>query len=157
MTSSQPAAPATLVAPAAEIPSDRRSATSRPLRWWIALAVAAAWILSLAALAWLTANPVTLNRDQILRSTRVVTARVIDAAGTCEVERQWTSGPKLSSLSVGNLEQTGAEVGARYILPLIPSARNQFQVTPLRHEGPLLIYPATAEAERQLQEILAEK
>lgn len=122
----------------------------------IAVALALVWVGTLAWLAITQANPVTLNRDQVLRAELVVSARIDDIErGACTVEQQWGDDEPLSSISVANLRQTAAENGRAYILPLQHSRSDGFDVVeahlPTR---PFLVYPATDDALRQLQQLL---
>jgi hypothetical protein len=122
---------------------------------WLPLAVAGLWVAALAVLALTTANPVVLNWAQLRAARYIVTARVIDVAtGRCEVQQQWTAGERLTTITVRNLAETGAEGGQVYLLPLVPAAGGEFDVapTPLPKNRPL-VYPATPEAIRQLREL----
>jgi hypothetical protein len=107
-------------------------------------------------LAFTQANPVTLNRGQILRADVIVTARIDDfAEGACTVERQWRDGGPLGSITVANLGETAAEQGRTYILPLVQSRSGSYEVVAARlPTHPCLVYPATDEALQQLQQLL---
>ena len=66
----------------------------------IAVALALVWVGTLAWLAITQANPVTLNRDQVLRAELVVSARIDDIErGACTVEQQWGDDEPLSSIA----------------------------------------------------------
>ena len=123
----------------------------------IAIGLAIVWVGVLIALVARTANPVTLNRDQILRSHVIVEARVVDSTtGECEVVRAWPAAFPLRTITVRELTTTGAKLDQTYVLPLI-SIRDDFEITPTRlPNGVRLIYPATPEAVRQLEAILAQ-
>jgi hypothetical protein len=121
-----------------------------------ALVVAVTWWVALSLLAVLTANPVTLNRKQILGSQYVVTAVVDDAAaGRVTVEKEWKTGFNVGSRTIGGLEQSGARAGVRYIIPLTVTSEGGLAITmaPAPLNRPL-IYPAGAEALKQLEQVL---
>jgi hypothetical protein len=135
----------------------------------VAAIVTAVWLLALMGLAAGTANPVTVNRHQIEIADLVVTGRVLDRdRGDVMVERTWKGNAPAEQLRVANLAQTLAEPQGVYILPLSPEDGNEFVVTPARRRrdalelddlgpdigGPLLVYPATAEAVEQLEQAL---
>ena len=51
--------------------------------------IALAWPAALAVLVLTTANPVTLNRRQVLQADAVVSARIVDSnAGACRIGKQ---------------------------------------------------------------------
>jgi hypothetical protein len=123
-----------------------------------ALAVAAIWWIALAALAIFTANPVTLNREQIFRSDYVVTGTLTDAgSGTLDVSKEWKQNGLTGTISVDLLKEAGADRGQTYIIPLENNRDGSFQVTRSRmpDEAPL-IYPATSDADGQLSRLLSE-
>ncbi|MGE3315539.1 MAG: hypothetical protein AB7O26_10525 [Planctomycetaceae bacterium] len=128
------------------------------LRWHIALSIAAIWIVSLILLASFTANPITLNRDQVLRSEVVITGKVDDPRQMLvKVERVWRGELSLAEVHIENLPATGARAGGSYLFPLSieRSAGRKYRVTEslLPNAAPL-IYPATSESEEQLTGIL---
>lgn len=122
----------------------------------MAVGIGTVWLLALAVLTAATANPVTLNREQILRSAVVVQARVDDLqSGTCAVLDAW--GPDLVGefIRIHNLADTPARNGGEYLLPLSSAGPEDWNVTPTRlPHAPPLIYPATDQAREQLQRIL---
>lgn len=127
-------------------------------RWHIAAAVALLWIAGLILLAVFTANPVTLNRDQVLRSEAVITGQVVDAAQSLvKVERVWRGDKIGPEIRVENLSVTGARGGDSYIFPLSieRSDGRKYRVTEslLPNAAPL-IYPATPESAEMLSKIL---
>jgi hypothetical protein len=120
--------------------------------------LAGSWWASLAAMALLTSNPVTLNRLQIRESQLVVSGTVQDLAkGTVTVEQEWKVATNAKTLSVSNLAQTAAREGETYLLPLSRNDAESYRITPaLLPNGGLLIYPAVPEALEQLRTLLAE-
>ena len=152
--SSPPAAESSPKGPhAAPVGGSRGSRRGLSLLFGIALL----WWLMLAALAALTANPVTLNVEQIRRADYVVTAKISDQrAGVLVVEKEWKRGADFKQVAARNLALTSAKPGRRYLVPLSRTGADEYQVTPteLPDRTPL-IYPATEEARSQLSAILA--
>jgi hypothetical protein len=121
----------------------------------IATLVSLVWLLALAVLSFTTANPVTLNRAQILASTDVLTAVVEDVQqGIVRVERSWRNRVTEQSLSVTNLRTSAATVGLRLLIPVVRD-NGDWQVTPSPFsERGAAVYPAMPDAERQLESLL---
>jgi len=110
-------------------------------------------------MAWLTANPVTLNRDQILRADFVVTGKVESDphAGEVSISRAWTKNGPSGTIHVENLEDTQARRGQTYLMPL-SRASTGYKVTEARLDNSAaLIYPDTPAAVEQLKAILGER
>ena len=122
----------------------------------LASAGAACWIVGLITLAIATANPVTLNSEQIQHSQFIVTAtrKTVDGA-ILVVQTEWKHGQDLGEITIGNLDQVKMPTGSEFLVPLIRTASDRFVITPtsLPNEIPL-IYPATEEATQQLQALL---
>ncbi len=128
--------------------------------------LACLWIVALAVLAAFTANPVTLNQDQIRRSGFIVTATVVDLeTSRVLIDQEWRGGALQGEIVVRNLRETSAESRRKYILPLSRAndGKDEFVVTgslvPVSASEPEkkkpLIYPADDDAIGQLKEILA--
>ncbi len=124
-------------------------------RWFVlAACLAGLWVLGLGVLSFLTANPVTLNRDQILEATDVVTAVVIVAEYRVRIEKSWKDVVHEDELELVNLIETRSSFGDRLLIP-VTSSRKGWQVTLSKLPGePPLVYPATEESERQLRQLL---
>lgn len=140
-------------------------ATLAARRRWFAIAaiLVAAWWVVLIGLAAFTANPVTLNRQQVLRAARtgsIVTAEVRDAkAGKVKVLRDWTKGGSGEELIVAGLADSGARDGKTYILPLTTdtlSGRLRIAPAPGPSKTPP-VYPASDSAVEQLTAILGKR
>jgi hypothetical protein len=136
-------------------PSD---APSRPRRgpFVCAAALTVVWCAILIVMAWRTANPVSLNRDQILRADLVVTGTVESepAIGEVSVTREWKKNGLKGTIHVENLEDAKARRGATYLIPLSPSSAG-YRVTEARLDNSAPhIYPATRAAIEQLEAIL---
>jgi hypothetical protein len=122
----------------------------------IAALLAAAWMVAILLLAHYTANPVTLNREQILESPFVVTGTVVGdpARGHVSVEREWKKQALSGTIDVANLSATGAKMGLTYIIPLSKPDQS-LQVTEAPNSnGTALVYPATLEGLDQLKSIV---
>lgn len=140
------------------LPKSEVSTSRARSRWLAALTVAFLWIAGLALLAIFTANPITLNRDQILRSEIVLRGTVLDTTQSrVKVDQTWKGSDVPIELRVENLAETGARVQQSYLLPLSVARgdRRTYRVTEsLLPNGAPLIYPATPEAEAMLGELL---
>jgi len=121
----------------------------------VAAVTVATWMILLLLLSVTTANPVTLNRDQIIDSTDVVTALVGDPqSGVIQIQQSWKSVVTESELKVADLAALSVTKGDRFIIPVLRN-KDVWQVTPSKlPKNPRLIYPASDEAERQLKSIL---
>lgn len=122
----------------------------------IAAVLAAVWIVALLVLAHYTANPVMLNREQILDAPYVVTGTVTGdpASGHVSVDREWKRQALSGTISVANLSATGAKAAGTYIIPLSkPDATLQVTEAP-NSNGIPLIYPASPAALDQLKAIV---
>jgi hypothetical protein len=153
--------PTAKTSPAESPGSDGRNATAgiSPRRAVLvaALILAGLWIVGLVVLAAVSANPVTINQKQIRDSDLIVTAKQsTDNPSKLVVTKEWIQGDDLGTIQVTNLEQTRIVPGEEFFVPLKRMAKGRFQVTPTPpslNEAPL-IYPATAEAQSQLESIL---
>jgi hypothetical protein len=143
---------AAAVRPDSPAPPSRRSR----LFLIIATVLAAGWGIGLALLALFTANPVMLNREQILGSRYVVTGTVVGepSSGRVSVEREWKKSALVGAIAVENLAAAGARKGITYVIPL-SRPDDAFRVTEAPFAGGApLIYPATPDTIQQLQAIL---
>jgi len=145
--------------------SSTETVNSQPARgpaWLlIALAVGCGWLLLLAVLALWTANPATLNRQQILQSEAIVEVEILDpAAGQVEIEGVLRQRPA-ASLKAGEeirvpLHGDHWEVGEHRFLPLIHTENGEWSVTPTAlPKTPLLDYPADAELKQDILDVSA--
>ncbi len=137
---------------------DNASPRTRPyVQSWFALAASLVglWVIGLGLLSYLTANPVTLNRDQILDATDVLTAVVEDVeVGRVRVEKSWKNAVLDEQLTLINLRETKPASHHGLIIPVTLTG-NGWQITPSKlPREPPLIYPATEESERQLRHLL---
>lgn len=141
------------------------SQKSRWIAFWFVLAIGVAWWLTLSWLVVKTANPVTLNRLQVLTADVVVVAELVDVASGKLTVIETYHGEKLpdsSELYLPELRSAKLKAGDRLLLPLSKnstsggSPANAFSITPnLIESGKPLFYPANDEAILQLQELLA--
>lgn len=116
------------------------------------------WFVALVTLALQSADPVTLNRDQIRQADIVVEATIENIeAGRCRIEQTWPAGPFDETITVGGLADLAVSAGQTWLLPLARQEHgNRFHI--VKSSPPLsapLIYPATDESRRQLAAILA--
>lgn len=125
-------------------------------RWFVlAASFTGLWVLGLGVLSFLTANPVTLNRDQILEATDVLTAVIDDAKdGHVRVEKSWKGKVFDERLTLSNLSETNPVANQRLLIPVTFAPPN-WLVTPSKlPREPPLVYPVTEESERQLRHLL---
>lgn len=123
---------------------------------WIAVAAAALWLATLGGLALFTANPITLNVEQIRASRYVVTGRLAER-NVVVVERQWKGEELPPEFQLQNVSKTPLKPGRAYVVPLSRTTSGALKVTETALPGdPPLVYPATQEAVAQLTAILAQ-
>ena len=145
------------------------SATGRTSsRRRLAIALMMTWIIGLIGLAFWTANPVTLNVDQLLlaRATGVVVmASVVDASKeVCKVEEVMTQAVGVPvdvtvghEIVVKSLGHSGAKTGDRVILPLLVGEQgDQLQIAPTRFRT-TPSYPATPELVEEVKHVIERK
>ncbi|HWL08014.1 MAG TPA: hypothetical protein VNQ76_06410 [Planctomicrobium sp.] len=140
--------------PAVVIPRSRLPA-------FLVIGLAMAWGLVLLLLTLFTANPVTLNRGQILESQWVIVGKVTGADKVVKSDPAHWPFQDRDEIRIDNLKDTGALIGEIYLIPLIPLIGKEglvpgsYLVTPTRlPEFPPLIYPMSPDAEQQLQKII---
>lgn len=121
----------------------------------IAALLAATWMVLLLVLSVTSANPVTLNRDQIIEATDVLTVLIKDRQrGEVQVEKSWKSELSDNELAVTDIASMGVVSGERFIIPVTREG-GKWQIMPSKlPNNARLIYPASPEAERQLKSIL---
>lgn len=118
----------------------------------------AGWFAFLALLAVFTANPVTLNRQQLLDAD-VVVLGVADGEPVNDVAMfsvyRILAGQAPKHLRLANVSSKRVQSGGRYILPL-RNLDGKYAVapTPPAYQSAPLIYPATDEAIRAAEQIL---
>ena len=112
-------------------------------------------MFALGALSFLSANPITLNRDQILDATDVLTVVVEDVtAGDVRVEKSWKDAVNDQRITLLNLRATKTDSRQRLLIPVTRSDKG-WQITSSKlPQEPPLVYPATEESERQLELLL---
>ena len=138
----------------AEPPAGR---TRNAIWFWAATIVAITWLLTLAVLAVLTANPITINRAQILSSDALAVGRVtnVSARGIAEIEIEevLAGGTVPPTIQLARTADVLA-VGRTYLLPL-QRVSSGWEVTPAptRAEETYLVYPAGQEVIRHAAEL----
>jgi hypothetical protein len=133
----------------------------------LVFSAAVLWILFLGGLALWTANPVTLNRDQI-RVARltgaVIVGQVVNTkTGQVKVEEILASAEKLPveitvgrEISTESLADAGLKDGEHAVLPLIILPAGELALAP-SPMGTARAYPATIETVNAVKELLAAK
>lgn len=135
-----------------DTPPPPAARTSR--RFVFAVSLAVLWVILLGTLSLLTANPVTLNRDQILNATDVLTAVVQDDYGQVRVEKSWKGVVQENEIELSNLRYSHPTVGDRLLIP-VTTARDGWRVALSNlPDQPPLVYPVNEESERQLLHLL---
>lgn len=124
----------------------------------IALAVGVGWLLLLSVLALWTANPATVNRQQILQSEIVVEAEVLDPrTGKVEVEGilvdRHNLAPEDGQEIRVPLHGDHWQAGEHRILPLVKTESGEWSVTPTPlPKTPLLDYSADETLSEDIRE-----
>ncbi len=114
--------------------------------------VVLAWYVFLISIAATTGNPITLNRVQ-LEESRVIIAGRVDAGGHVQVDQEFKGRAPAREFELADFPYPAG----RYILPLRPGP-DGIEITPSRLPNKArLIYPATPESIRQLEELLTEE
>jgi hypothetical protein len=110
---------------------------------------AGAWLLALAAMVWLTANPQVVSRDQLKHADLVIIGRLVaPGQDRVRVERAIAGEiPVDTEITVLNLAAVaGIKPDQSYLLPLT-FFRRDYRVTTLEgQQAAPLVYPATPEA-----------
>ena len=117
--------------------------------------LAVTWMVLLLVLSVTSANPVTLNRDQIVEAADVLTVLVKDQqTGAVQIEKSWKGELSDHELVVTDIASMGVATGQRCLIPITREG-GQWQVMPSKlPNNARLIYPMSPEAERQLKSIL---
>jgi hypothetical protein len=123
---------------------------------FVPVLVFAAWLLALIGLTVATANPITLNRQQILDADLVIEASITNAAtGECSIKKSWPERIVDTTMTLPELRSMSLNEGQSYLLPLTVSDDGGYRLA--RTPPPLsrpLIYAATADSRAQLAAIL---
>lgn len=113
----------------------------------------------LSALLWMTvtyANPITLNRHQILNSNFVARGHFDEKLRNFKVIEVWPKDAiKEDSLRFRNILELFPESGQEYLIPVVRKEQ-AYYATASRMKGRPLIYPVNEESLKQLQDILGE-
>ncbi|TWT55275.1 hypothetical protein KOR42_29020 [Thalassoglobus neptunius] len=124
----------------------------KPVSLLIAVVIGAVW---LSLLLWLTvqyANPVILNRSQILRSQAVLDGRFPTLENEFIAVEDEESQEKSQPVRFTNFSELTVQPDQEYLVPVIIDG-DKITVTPSPIKDIPLIYPATDEARKQLAEI----
>lgn len=120
---------------------------------FVSLAVGGLWLSCLLGLTLTTANPVTLNRQQVLSSNYIVEGRFDSQSSNFLVDRAYPDGASQGKLKFANHLDLRFDPEETYLVPVVIS-ENQELVTPSPMKGIPLIYPANVEAKKQLDSLL---
>lgn len=142
--------------------------TTRPSRNLLVAAVACVliWGVALVWMAVTSANPVTLNFEQIAQSTLVVAGHLSESDATeFVVSEVWPEGTvPLGPIRIENADLAQLPAGQELLVPLIVLKTGDFEITraklPLRRSertselSPPYVYPDRADTREQLHRIL---
>ncbi|MEW4488506.1 hypothetical protein AB1L42_10520 [Thalassoglobus sp. JC818] len=131
-----------------EIPQKAR----KPMHLLIAVVVGAIW---LSLLLWMTvqyANPVMLNRAQILRSQAVLDGRFPTLENEFIAVKDGEPQEEIQPFHFSNFSELSIQPDQEYLIPVIFDG-DKVIVTPSPIKDIPLIYPVTDEARKQLAEI----
>jgi len=103
-----------------------------------------------------SANPVVVNRRQILLSDGVVAVQLLDpATGRCSVTEQWGNLDLSGEQTIEGLNRLpGLQESARYLVPVTQTPEALVITRTHPDRGPTLVYPDTPAAREQLQALL---
>ena len=124
----------------------------------VTIGLAVVWWISLSLLTFLSANPTTVNRRQIVDSDVVVVAHVEDLkSGSVTVTKQWIDPNPQTRLTVSGLSEFDVKNGDTVVLPLTGGPDGTFYLTrvhrtPANPNGTTYIYPATDVVLEQVEE-----
>lgn len=141
--------------------ADRRRSR---LPFYIAIVLVGAWLAFLSVLALLSANPVTINREQILASDAVIVGvRDVERRDPerrigdwVRVEQQLAGRGVPSRLLLPHFAEHAAAQASAFVIPL-RRTRDSFEITPAPEalDGRRLVYPASPETLETVAKILA--
>lgn len=125
----------------------------------LAAVLVGGWLASLTVLAFLAANPVTINREQILSSDAVIIG--VRDAGTGDgdrvrVERQLAGRGVPSHLRLSGFAESASGNASRFVIPL-RRTRDSFEITPAPEtlDSRRFVYPASPETLEAVAKVLA--
>jgi len=159
------------VAPEATLGESPSPSTKTRQQLVLAITLAAIWWSVLIGLAAFTANPVTLNREQIRQANIVISAKVTDAEeNKAVVDKVWRGFLDEGQVTINGLSETGAGNGQAYLIPLKRVGPGRFEIAQARffngrdvHSpqaavrlGPALIYRRTDSSIARLELLLSE-
>ncbi len=117
-------------------------------------------IVWLSALLWMTltyANPITLNRHQILNSNFIARGRFDEKLRNFKVIETWPKDSiKEDSLRFRNILELSPVSDQEYLIPVVRMEQS-FYATASRVKGIPLIYPVSDESLEQLEVILSDR
>lgn len=142
-------------------PAGQPSPPAHHPRFFLALGLGIGWLLLLAAFAFWSANPVTLNRVQLLHSDAIVAGIVSQDRQSLQIESVLY--PSGSPLKPGEnltllIPPQHWQSGEARIVPLMLTAEGKWQLTPppFRQDAQL-DYPDRPDLREDLNAILASR
>lgn len=126
-----------------------------------AVALAGIWWAVLISLAAFTANPVTLNREQIRQADVIVSAKVTHVEkNEAVIEKVWHGAIETGEVTIEGLSESGVRDGEAYLIPLKRAGAGRLKIAhapqvSVRLES-ALIYRRTDESIEQLESLLSE-
>jgi len=135
--------------------TDRR----KRLPFVIAAALVGSWLAFLLTLAVVSANPVTVNREQILSSDAVIVGSRDGGAGNgnwIRVERQLAGRGVPSRLRLPHFDESAFGGSDQFVIPL-RRTRDSFEITPAPPalDRKRLVYPVSPETLDAVADLLA--
>lgn len=123
------------------------------------VAVALIWWCCLTYLSLTTANPVTLNRTQLVTSEGVVHARLEDLSeGRILIKAILFGKDRQGTIKIRNLEKTKAVENQEFLIPLTTNEEGWLSVTPLSREvferELYLVYPYSEARKSEVLKLL---
>ncbi|MCG6155486.1 hypothetical protein [Rubinisphaera margarita] len=140
------------------VPAETRGRRRDP-RFYLALGIGLVWLLILAGLSLWTANPVTVNREQLLLADAVIIAEIVEPTGEVKVSSilKGRADGDLQPESRVSIHRAGDHwnAGENRVLPLTRDANGNWTIAPAPLPDTVhLDYPATDEVLEQVDEIL---
>jgi len=138
------------------VPAERRR---RDPRFYLALGIGVVWLLILAGLSLWTANPVTVNRKQLLLADAVIVAEIVEPTGKIKVSSvlKGRADGDLQPDSSLSVRRAGDHwtAGESRVLPLRRDADGNWTIAPAPLPDTVhLDYPANEDVLEQVDEIL---
>lgn len=113
------------------------------------------WLVALLWLTLTTANPVTLNRFQVVNSDFVVQGNFPANSRGFQVHQCWPLEQADGLIRFENRDEITPQPATDYLVPVVKLNGNYY-ITPSRMKGRPLIYPVSPDSLEQLDNLLTE-